>query len=298
MSVTLAQIEQEVARRCGPFRIAVATSGTQANVVSNELASAIDQGGYENLYLLRRGVDNTGAAIVGFAAGDRLRGVSTTDISTGTLTVDRAWTNAPVANEQFELHHLDPTNELRPAVLAGLKRCFYIDRLTVALTGAAAERDLTTLLPSLVERSQIYEVEWIYPNGLWTPRAVMWFRTFTLGGHVWLGSYPDPYPNTLLVTIRLTNYSQVNGAYAAGGPTLDADTMDVVLEYAAAAGHIEAWRLFPHRLKPVADLGLQMPQQAVATEFSRQAATHFRPPKRRVQLTKPFDLLGRMGMRV
>jgi hypothetical protein len=65
--------------------------------------------------------------------------------------------------------------------------------------------------------------------------------------------------------------SWVNGAESLTGPTNDGDLLDVDVDYAAAAGHIEAWHRFPARMVAAAAGGTQATQQMAAQEFSRQA---------------------------
>ena len=66
-------------------------------------------------------------------------------------------------------------------------------------------------------------------------------------------------------------WSWVNGAESASGPVLDTDTLEVDLDYAAAAGHIEAWHHFPARMQSAAAGGLQATMPQAAQEFSRLA---------------------------
>jgi hypothetical protein len=66
-------------------------------------------------------------------------------------------------------------------------------------------------------------------------------------------------------------WSWVNGAESITGPTADADVLEVDLDYAASAGHIEAWHLFPSRLQAAAAGNLQATRDQAAAEFSRLA---------------------------
>ncbi len=141
--VTLKEIEQELARRCGPYRQVTASSGTASTVVTADLQSSIDLGGVENLFVLRRGKKSDGTAVAGFVTDDRVRTAKLYTPGTGTVEVDRNYTTSPVANELIELHHLEPTHELRVAAQKGLWRCYTCERWPVVLPGTADEQNLT-----------------------------------------------------------------------------------------------------------------------------------------------------------
>ncbi len=290
---TLAEIEREVAPRAGPYSQHVVTAGTTLTCTVPTLQSSIALGGVENMFLLRRGKLSNGDPVPDFQATDRQRLVKTWTPSSGTLEVDRAWSGAPVEGEVIELHHLDPAAELRPAVQAGLWRCYRVDRVEVTLGGTASERDLTAAAPWITDPSQVYEVEWACVGTLALPSKVAWFRPFLKSGHVWLQVWPDPWPNALLVTARRPVATWVNagGGYANSttGPTEDDHAVDVDLRYAAAAAHVELWRRCRHRLLSGAQQGLFPTQQETAQEFTRIAAACFRPPARRTTF-RPFGL--------
>jgi hypothetical protein len=287
--VTLATIEREVAPRCGPYRRVVASGGTLLGVTVPGLRTNAELGGYEEMYLLRRGVLEDGSDVPGFQADDRERTVRIYSALNGLLEVDRPWAGVPVTDEVIELHHLSPTHELRPAVQAGLWRCFAMERASVTLTDTGAEHDLTELVPWITEPQQVYELEWACASGL--SASVWWWRTFMKDGHVWI-ALPDFPANGLIVMARRPVATKVNGEYSATGPTADGDTLDVPLAYAAAAGHIEAWRHCRPRLQATAQEGMYPSQQEAAAEFTRQAAIHFRPPSRRPMMPEPFGSLG------
>lgn len=291
--LTLAAIEQEVARRVGPYRSGQqsASSVATTTVASvDAFKSTIDLAGLADLWLLRRGKKADGTVVAGFAATDRQRLIKDYDTSLGALTVDRAWTTAPVATEILEFHHLDPTNELRVSVLAGLRRCFFVDRVHLSLPSAAPERDLTALVAWITEASQVFGLESSVGGSLQAPTSLPWWRALNENGGVTVQTAPDPYPNTLVVTARRPHVSYVNGIDSTTGPTSDDDSLSVDLMYAAAAAHIEAWRLFPSALIGPAQTGQQVSREDAATEFSRQARIHYTPPKRVPRFREAFGL--------
>lgn len=291
---TLADIEQEVAARVGPYLRVTASGGSLLGVTVPALRSNAELGGWEGMYLLRRGYLESGAPAAGHQADDRERTVRVYSAINGLLEVDRPWVSAPVEGEVIELHHLSPAYELRPAVQRGLWRCYLVERLTVTLTGSTVERDVTAVAPWLTETSQIYDVAWDYQSGVALPTPVWWWRTFRRDGHVWL-QLPSVATSKLLITARRPVATRVNGGDSTTGPTDDQDELDVDLDYAAAAGHVEAWRRCRQRLQLAAQTGMFASQQEAVAEFSRQALAHFRPPARQVRLGVPF---GRLGVQI
>jgi hypothetical protein len=142
---------------------------------------------------------------------------------------------------------------------------------------------------SLITRpDQVRRYQFTTTGATLLPADVPWAQPFEKGGHVWLQAWPDQYPNTLLITARRSHFTWVNGADSTVGPTLDTDLLSVDLEFAAAAGHIEAWRLFAAKLKAAADGGFQATQSQAAAEFTRQASAERRKRRNDWSLTGPF----------
>lgn len=255
MSTTLAQVEQETARRLGPYRRFAAAGGTASAVDVDDVRSTIDLGGWVGLYVLRRGESFAlGDEIVGYDPADRVRRIKAYDPQTGTWTLDRAYVGAAVAaGEAVEVHHLEPTHELRPAVLAGLRRCYVEDRVEVTLAGVASERSLTAEIPWLTKRGQVRSIHAGDPASLALPSSVGIATPFERAGAVWVQLEPDPFPSRMLVSVLRPVSTLVNGLDSLVGPTDDADVLTVDLDYAAAVCHMEAWRYVPQRLQPLAD---------------------------------------------
>lgn len=294
--VTLQAIERAIACRVGPFLWVEATGSTVNDVTVATLQSSMNLGGWEGLYLLRRGYKSNGDPVVGFDPIDRQRLVKTYEPSTGTLTPDRGWQMAPATEEVLELHLLDPEHELRHAARQGLQRCFFDDRVQVTLTAMSAERNLTAVAPWITSTRQVLEVEFVTTNqALYLPAAVHWWQPFMKAGVVWLKGSPDPFPNTLLVTARRTHFSWVNGVDSSGGPTLDNDVLAMELAYAASAGHIEAWRCARQRLYPVSQTGITHTMEQAAADFTRVSADHYQSeyPSRMNQLRFQHPTDGR-----
>lgn len=299
-TVTLADVERSLAQLVGPYRRLTVASGDAGSMIITSLISNVENTEWENLYLLRRGKKSDGTSVAGFTDVDRVRLVKEQEAQTGTLTPDRNWTTSPVADELIELHHFDPDNELRPAAQAGLWRCFFEDRAAVTLPSAAAERNLTTLLPWLRRTTRVKAIEYLASGAISLPAPVSWFKPFTSAGDVWLKAAPDPYPQQVYVTARRPVASYVNGTTNMAGPTLDDDELvgtTEELRYYAAAGHIEAWRLFADRMASAAREGNRASRQDAADEFTRLAGGGAVKQQRTYGFAQPFGL-GSQSVRV
>lgn len=287
---SIADIEQAVAPRVGPFSILTAdpqtpTSGTPSFAIIPSLQSSIDQDLVTNLYLLRRGVLGDGTPTPApIPAYDRIRSVYSVDTASGRLSPDRPWQTSPYPFEQFEVHHLNPDQELLPAIQAGLRRCFFEDRVQLP-PGYYYEFDVTALLPYILDVSQIRRCQvGPWPSGWpgwWRGPLDLPFQAYGDCGHIWLrisGSvYWGPFWGGVLLTTHRNHFGWVNGMDQPGGPTLDTDMLDCDLDWAASAAHVEAWRSSSARLMAAAATGLQDTQQEAAAELQRQGYLHRLP---------------------
>jgi hypothetical protein len=281
VTITLADLEQETARKVGPFyQLAmdrqVPTTATLQRAFFPALRSTVEVDLVTNLWLLRRGLDETGAAVP-VPPDDRQRTVASYDPALGQVEVDRPWSTAPAPAEVCEFHHLDPEQELRPVVRAGLRRTFFEDRFTLG-TSLVYEADLTAAAPWVTNLRQVVRVQ-SAPclSGFWESACdEIPYTVFGQGGHVCirLGGPCAGVPS-VLVTLYRPHFTLVNGATTTEGPTADADTLEVDVDYAAAASHIEAWHNFPAKLQAAAAGNLQATQAMAALEFTRQARIWF-----------------------
>jgi hypothetical protein len=244
VTVTLAQIEQEVASRAAVWEDHVAAGGTAnpATAVVADILSTADGGGtYPGQWLLRRSA----------TAADRQRRITSVDPATGTLTLERPYAAAPTAGEALEITPLDPARQLRRAVIAGLARCFFVDRVDVPVTAGRVEQDLSAALFWVTDVGQIRDVRnRAGAVGTVLP-ADLWSRTVSSSGGVGVEVAAAPAGVYVVEALR-PHATWVNGADAPDGPSLDADVLSVPLEYAAAAGHVELWRRARQVLAPVA----------------------------------------------
>lgn len=263
MSITYAQLQQAVARRTGPFFQAAqdSTSPTTSTAIAAympTLKSSAILGGPENLFLVRRSATNP---------NDRVRGVLDFDSATGRVVVDANWGTPMAPSEVADFVHLHPEQELKPAILSGLARCYFQDTVQVDPTGYYQALDLTAQLPWITGPWQVMRVQ----AGPVVPYGEVPCEPTQQGGHVVLIGAIGATP--LWITAYHPHSAWVNGADSTSGPVADSDTLDVDLSYAAAASHIEAWHLFPSRMQAAAAGGFQASQAMAAQEFTREALT-------------------------
>lgn len=244
MTITLAALEAEVARRAAVWEDHVAGGGTAATAVVPDILSTADAGGtYVGQWLLRRGA----------ATGDRQRRISAVDPTTGTLTLDRAYGVAPANGEALEIMPVDPTRQLRRACIAGLARCFFVDRADVPVTVGHVEESLSSALFWITDVGQVRDVRSRWGTaGAVLPTPLGWYRPVSDAGGAVGVEVTAPTGGSYVVEALRPHATYVNGADAPNGPSQDADTLSCPLDYAAAAGHVELWRYARPLLAPVA----------------------------------------------
>src|SRR5262245_886641 len=147
-------------------------------------------GGPENLWLLRRGVLATGAPTpIAVQSVDRERRVQAFDSGAGRVLIDRNWRDPMQPSELADFTHLHPTQQLRVAVLAGLRRCFLEDVEEVDPNVQYGPIDITAQLPWVTEQNQVLGVNagWLQPSGPLPFHAIMQQGHVLLSG-VWNGT--------------------------------------------------------------------------------------------------------------
>ena len=87
---------------------------------------------------------------------------------------------------------------------------------------------------------------------------------------LYVNGWPSPEPELEAWVTRAGNVNE---------PWDDEDRFAVPMDYAAAAGHIEAWRTARPRLSLVAQTGMWAEQKEAAAEFTRVSTVYFDPPR-------------------
>ncbi len=160
-SVTLLQIRQFVAQEMGGmgqggFLSSTATSGSSTTLVDTawpvKTTLVVDEQ-WKDAWLLR-----PAAA----AAADRVRLVDTYTASTGTFTVDNAYTNAPAAAEAYEIHTtIEPATAMLTIINEGLKRCMLEVDFALSPVALAQRHSVATAAPWLNRKSWVRSVGYL-----------------------------------------------------------------------------------------------------------------------------------------
>lgn len=283
--ITLMQLEQLIARRVGPFKKCHTIAGsTQNQLFCRDLKSSLGLGSYEDQYILRRGLTPGDELVTNFDADDRVRQVSQYDPNLGTLFVDQAYDHAPLAGEAFELHALHPEDELRPAAIDGLRRCFFWDTVLISVTGSTLYNiDLTAAMPWLGQASWIREVGLSYPSQRLPPTRLGWWEVYRQGKGFKLWTRGGAVGNVMLSVLRPA-FSLVNSEMSLTGPNDDFDTVYVDPDYAAWAGVLELWKTIPEVLMPLAAQNMRASRDDAAKEFTKKSLTLVEQVPERLQL--------------
>lgn len=272
--VTLMELERLVARRIGPYRrISCAGTSTVNAVIAARLRSSLALGDFEDQYVLRRALTFTDELVSNFAADDRIRLVTTYDPSAGSLSVDRAYTNAPISTEAIELHAIDPDEEMRPAVIDGLGRCFFWDTVSITVTGSGVYNiNLTAAAPWITQANQVRGVALSYPSQLLPPRKMNWWQPYRDGKDLKLYTKGGAVGSVSVLVLRPAN-SLVNGEMSLAGPNDDLDVLYIDRDYAAWAAVLELWKTIPEVLMPLSAQNMRPTRDAAATEFTKKSLT-------------------------
>lgn len=270
--VSLMELERWVARKIGPFyRRRVGLGSTVNAVYIPRMRSSISRGEYEDMFVLRRGLTYGDELITNFNSDDRLRAVDTYDNIAGTVTVDRAYTNAAIDGEAVELHALDPDEELRPAIQDALKRCFFWDTVSIDVTGSGVYNlGLSAAVPWLVHANQVRDVALSYPSQLLPPRRMNWWQPYRDGKNLKLYTKGGAVGSVTITALRPFS-SLVNGELSLGGPNDDLDILYGDLEYLGWAGVVECWKNHPEVLQPLAAQSMRPTRDEAAAEFTKKS---------------------------
>ncbi len=154
---TLLQYRQYIARELGPFLASTADTTSSTSVLIDLAwpvkSSLSSDDFYVDYYILRPAAAS---------ATDRVRLVKTYTPSTGSLTPDTVWTNAPVAGEAYELHGvMDPGTTMLDIINAALKRTLIRTELVGTCVADVSRHSLSTIAPWLTDPLWVRQVGWL-----------------------------------------------------------------------------------------------------------------------------------------
>lgn len=288
--VRLMDIERRVAQRVGPTKIVYAAAGSSESLIkAAKLTSSLNLSGVSDTYILRRGIKQDGTFVPAYNTADRVRQVATYTPNAsggGTAIPDRAYAVAPVEDECLEFVYIDP-DVTREAVLAGLERCMFMDTINIVASAVVPEFNLTVLVPWILRKSQVKRIQNVR-NNLRLATDIPWSQLVSRQGAVYLEAVRQPFTSTLTVTALRPVNTLVNGQTTLSGPDSDVDVIMVPLMYAAAAGHIELWRIARAELQNAAQIGYQTTQKEAADEFTKQSRRYVVKEPEFVRFNEPF----------
>lgn len=288
---TLAEIEAEIARRIGPYyQFTIGVGSAVDRAIVSRLKSSLLRGGYDDMYLLRRGKMVGGTSAIGFNSDDRIRTVKSLDVSNGGLVVDRNYTITPAQNEIIELLSMDP-DAIRYCALEGLRRAYLVDTVELNATITGIETDFTALAPWLTETWQVQELEAGWNSVFINPVKVGWWKPLSRQGRLKIRSSAF-WENRAIVTALRPAYTLVNGMTNMAGPDDDDDYVHITKEYAASAGHCECWRYYPAFLTPLAQAKMGTSMEDAAKVFTKEGEKVLDRIPQRVQPPGPYGIHG------
>lgn len=272
--LTLMDLEAAIAARSGPWKRCHSGIGSTVDrIYCPDLKSSLNMGSYEDQFVLRRGLTRGLEVVTDFEEDDRIRRVAQYDPTLGHLYVDRSYAQAPVEDEALEILGLNPEDELRPAALAGLKRCFFWDTINITVTGSGVYNiNLTSSMPWLSQVSWVRDVALSYPSQLLPPSRMGWWKPYREGRSIKLWTKGGAVGSVVVSALRPA-HSLVNGELSMSGPDDDLDVVYVDLDYAAWAGVLELWKSAPAVLMPLTAQGMIPTREDAATEFTKKSLT-------------------------
>ena len=290
---TLKQVRRFIAPYLGPFGVitsnasstttslAFATSPWKSTIPQDDLLS--------DLWLFR-----PDAAL----AADKLRRVTSSGYnpSSGTLTPDLAWTNAPANAEEVELYGLIPpygdgsgTADLHFLINEGLKRCLLVDEFTFSPSSATAQRhSLASAASWLTDPQLVYQVGILGPSDVRADTdPYTWHRVtgrrVKLDQTVYLEGFSAQTTDVVYVKAGKPAYYAVQAAgagdYTQSGMSLDTDVCIPELRWIAAATLVEAWERLSHLLAAGDQDRAKRERAEAAAWFSRETDINFQEPE-------------------
>lgn len=267
MTYTLADYYAALAPEMGEDFRSTATSGSstvQLEDTSWPIKSTLDRDGEYNGYLLWR----PNAA----NATDKVRFVKSYTASTGILSPDHDWTNAPYTGGAGELYHLfsavapvdGSSIDLRSLINEGLKRTYTIVELACTPTASKTRHCIGNVATWLRSETWVMRVGWLYAsedrNQMDPYTRVVRGRVVRDGDTLYLDHYPQTFNSTDVVYVETLKRGYDHCATAAGqlgsqgGLSADTDICPIQDDWAAASALVVAWRRLRKKLARNPDL--------------------------------------------
>lgn len=283
MANTLQTIRRNFGRELGGFLTSYTTSGTTTTLVDttfNLKSSISSEKTYKDWWVLRPNAADT---------GDKVRRVASYAPSSGTLTVDLAYTNAPTV-ELYELYAMaEPSVDMPLWINHALQKCFVVVELTLSPTANAIRHSLASAASWLQEAGWVRQVGYL-ANGENREQRDPYERV--VRGHVVQdgGTFYLYHPSTTFNSTDTLYVKAIKPAYyhcrASGGSfgdqsglTAETDEAPTNYPWVTSAALMEAWRHLGRILDPAASEGLIRDRGEAAAWFTSQTRSNFRIPE-------------------
>ncbi len=285
---TLTTYRRALAPLVGPYLLSAAVTGSTTTSLLDTaypVKSLLDQSTlYEGYWLYR-----PSAA----AAGDRTRVVYDYTPSTGALTPDLAWTNAPANAEAYELHGMFDPAVLNTCINEALKRCWIPVETTLTPTAEQDRHSLSTIT-WVTAPEQVRQVGYLLTGedrDEVNPyqRAIRGWAGLD-GATVYINHPGRTFLTTttlyLLCLKRAYDHCKVTaGSYGGqSGLSLETDEAPVAVEWVVAGAMVEAWRRYSQLLEASANQRMIMSRSEAAAEFTRQTRLNFTLPQQKFRI--------------
>lgn len=284
-SSTLLQIRQFVSREMGGRGLGGCHVSTATGSSSNTLVDtawpvmttlAVDEQ-WKDAWILRPAA----------AAADKVRLVDTYTPSTGTFTVDNAYSAAPTNGEAYEIHTIiEPLNAMNEVINEGLKRCMIETELASTPVALDTVHAITTIAPWLEKKSWVRSVGYLGANDDRSKvdpytRQVRG-EAYEADGVVYLNHYPRTFLATDVLYIKAMkpayNACLTAAKFAQNGLALDTDTVPINFEWAGWAAIVEAWRRYGQVLETGAKTRMIPTRMEASAMFSDKTKDNCRWP--------------------
>lgn len=281
---TLLAYRQYIARELGGFLASTAGTSTTVTLVDTAwpISSTLSQDDYYTDYYLYR--PNA------LLATDRTRLVKTYTPSTGTLTPDTAWTNAPTG-EAYELHGVLSPAESLDAINAALKRTMIRTEIIGTTIAQVSRHSLATIAPWLSDPLWVRQVGWLAATDdrnkidpytrVVRGQAIEDDSASTAGVAI---EHPGQYWNgTEIMYLRIVkrgyDHCRATGSVfgTQSGLALDTDEAPINLEWLGAAALVEIWRRNSQVLETSSRARMVPNLQDAAARFSYLTHLNFEP---------------------
>lgn len=284
MATSLSGYRRNTGREMGGFANGTATGGTTTTLADTSYklkSSILSENTYKDWWLFRGEAAST---------ADRARRVANYAPSTGTITVDLAYVNAPTNGENYELYALvEPFIDLTIFVNDGLRQCFTEFEFTLTPTANVTRHTLSSVSSWLAEPGWIRQVGYLASGEdrekVDPYRRVVRGRVLQDGATFYLEHPYQTFNSTDTIYVKAIQPAYYQCRASGGtfgdqsGLNLETDECNADFHWVTAATLVEAWRRIGTVLDPLANQGLIKNREEAAIWFTSLTRSNFRLPE-------------------